>query len=186
MLLTKSSPPSGKDRRACHGQIHREEYSFTSSCGLIPSRTHDSCRWFTHTIALADVAARTDASLRGPPLSSRGASLLVSPGPSAETDAALVPQLATIIDILEGAFYGLDLLKLHSVTTKLLGRVDRLEEVREALGLHVLQAPKWVKLPAVCSRQAQTLTQPTPLCGEKKMYMKHPKSRQRVGVRDNQ
>ncbi|XP_036128863.1 olfactomedin-like protein 2B isoform X1 [Molossus molossus] len=37
-------------------------------------------------------------------------------------------KLATIIDMLEGAFYGLDLLKLHSVTTKLLGRVDRLEE----------------------------------------------------------
>ncbi|XP_021569718.1 olfactomedin-like protein 2B [Carlito syrichta] len=30
--------------------------------------------------------------------------------------------------MLEGAFYGLDLLKLHSVTTKLVGRVDTLEE----------------------------------------------------------
>ncbi|XP_036891031.1 olfactomedin-like protein 2B isoform X2 [Sturnira hondurensis] len=37
-------------------------------------------------------------------------------------------KLATIIDMLEGAFYGLDLLKLHSVTTKLVGRVDKLEE----------------------------------------------------------
>ncbi|XP_012494983.1 PREDICTED: olfactomedin-like protein 2B isoform X2 [Propithecus coquereli] len=37
-------------------------------------------------------------------------------------------KLSTIIDMLEGAFYGLDLLKLHSVTTKLVGRVDRLEE----------------------------------------------------------
>ncbi|XP_016065920.1 PREDICTED: olfactomedin-like protein 2B [Miniopterus natalensis] len=37
-------------------------------------------------------------------------------------------KLATIIDMLEGALYGLDLLKLHSVTTKLAGRVDRLEE----------------------------------------------------------
>ena len=34
--------------------------------------------------------------------------------------------------MLEGAFYGLDLLKLHSVTTKLVGRVDKLEEVRKS------------------------------------------------------
>lgn len=39
--------------------------------------------------------------------------------------------------MLEGAFYGLDLLKLHSVTSKLVGRVDRLEEVRSVLGLRV-------------------------------------------------
>lgn len=39
--------------------------------------------------------------------------------------------------MLEGAFYGLDLLKLHSVTTKLVGRVDKLEEVRSILGLHI-------------------------------------------------
>ncbi|XP_051855111.1 olfactomedin-like protein 2B isoform X1 [Antechinus flavipes] len=37
-------------------------------------------------------------------------------------------KLSTIIDMLEGAFYGLDLLKLHSVTTKLMGRVQKLEE----------------------------------------------------------
>ncbi|XP_043731653.1 olfactomedin-like protein 2B isoform X5 [Cervus elaphus] len=37
-------------------------------------------------------------------------------------------KLSTIIDMLEGAFYGLDLLKLHSVTSKLVGRVDKLEE----------------------------------------------------------
>ncbi|KAM9241811.1 olfactomedin-like protein 2B [Dugong dugon] len=37
-------------------------------------------------------------------------------------------KLSTIIDMLEGAFYGLDLLKLHSVTTKLVGRVGKLEE----------------------------------------------------------
>ncbi|XP_004479753.1 olfactomedin-like protein 2B isoform X1 [Dasypus novemcinctus] len=37
-------------------------------------------------------------------------------------------KLSNIIDMLEGAFYGLDLLKLHSVTTKLVGRVDKLEE----------------------------------------------------------
>ncbi|XP_006887422.1 PREDICTED: olfactomedin-like protein 2B [Elephantulus edwardii] len=37
-------------------------------------------------------------------------------------------KLSTIMDMLEGAFYGLDLLKLHAVTTKLVGRVDKLEE----------------------------------------------------------
>ncbi|XP_066479003.1 olfactomedin-like protein 2B [Tiliqua scincoides] len=36
-------------------------------------------------------------------------------------------KLAAVIEMLEGAFYGLDLLKLHSVTTKLLGRVEKLE-----------------------------------------------------------
>ncbi|XP_073500177.1 olfactomedin-like protein 2B isoform X2 [Phyllobates terribilis] len=38
-------------------------------------------------------------------------------------------KLSTIIEMLEGAFYGLDLLKLHAVTTKIVGRVDKLEEV---------------------------------------------------------
>nr|XP_060630358.1 olfactomedin-like protein 2B [Anolis sagrei ordinatus] len=37
-------------------------------------------------------------------------------------------KLAAVIEMLEGAFYGLDLLKLHTVTTKLLGRVEKLEE----------------------------------------------------------
>ena len=40
--------------------------------------------------------------------------------------------------MLEGAFYGLDLLKLHSVTTKLVGRMDKLEEVRKVLGFCIL------------------------------------------------
>lgn len=39
--------------------------------------------------------------------------------------------------MLEGAFYGLDLLKLHSVTTKLVGRVDKLEEVRKILDFYI-------------------------------------------------
>lgn len=36
-------------------------------------------------------------------------------------------KLSTIMELLEGAFYGMDLLKLHSVTTKLLRRVDNIE-----------------------------------------------------------
>ncbi|XP_024129968.1 olfactomedin-like protein 2B [Oryzias melastigma] len=38
-------------------------------------------------------------------------------------------KLATIIDLLEGSLYGIDLLKLNSVTTKLLTRVDNMEKV---------------------------------------------------------
>ncbi|KAM4022768.1 olfactomedin-like protein 2B isoform 2-T2 [Anomaloglossus baeobatrachus] len=38
-------------------------------------------------------------------------------------------KLSAIIELLEGAFYGLDLLKLHAVTTKIVGRVDKIEEV---------------------------------------------------------
>ncbi|KAK1796061.1 hypothetical protein P4O66_008862 [Electrophorus voltai] len=36
-------------------------------------------------------------------------------------------KLSTIIELLEGAFYGMDLLKLHSLTTKLLQRVENIE-----------------------------------------------------------
>ncbi|KAM6262261.1 olfactomedin-like protein 2B [Porphyrio hochstetteri] len=37
-------------------------------------------------------------------------------------------KLSSVVEMLESAFYGLDLLKLHSVTTKLVGRVEKLEE----------------------------------------------------------
>ncbi|NWJ08309.1 OLM2B protein, partial [Crypturellus undulatus] len=37
-------------------------------------------------------------------------------------------KLSSIMEMLESAFYGLDLLKLHSVTTKLVGRVEKLEQ----------------------------------------------------------
>ncbi|KAK7150879.1 hypothetical protein R3I93_011973 [Phoxinus phoxinus] len=38
-------------------------------------------------------------------------------------------KLSTILELLEGSFYGMDLLKLHSVTTKLLGRMDTIEKM---------------------------------------------------------
>ncbi|XP_072536779.1 olfactomedin-like 2Ba isoform X2 [Salminus brasiliensis] len=38
-------------------------------------------------------------------------------------------KLSTIIELLEGSFYGMDLLKLHSVTTKLLQRVENIERL---------------------------------------------------------
>ncbi|XP_076832519.1 olfactomedin-like protein 2B isoform X2 [Brachyhypopomus gauderio] len=38
-------------------------------------------------------------------------------------------KLAAITDVLEGALYGMDLLKLHAVTTKLLERVDNIEKL---------------------------------------------------------
>lgn len=38
-------------------------------------------------------------------------------------------QLSAILELLEGSFYGMDLLKLHSVTTKLLDRMDTIEKV---------------------------------------------------------
>lgn len=38
-------------------------------------------------------------------------------------------KLSTILELLEGSFYGMDLLKLHSITTKLLGRVEKIEKV---------------------------------------------------------
>uniref|UniRef100_A0A8C5GCB3 Olfactomedin-like 2Bb n=1 Tax=Gouania willdenowi TaxID=441366 RepID=A0A8C5GCB3_GOUWI len=38
-------------------------------------------------------------------------------------------KMATIIDLLEGSLYGMDLLKLNSVTTKLLSRMDNIEKI---------------------------------------------------------
>ncbi|XP_026161175.1 olfactomedin-like 2Ba isoform X2 [Mastacembelus armatus] len=38
-------------------------------------------------------------------------------------------KLSTILELLEGSFYGMDLLKLHSITTKLLDRVEHIEKV---------------------------------------------------------
>lgn len=72
-------------------------------------------------------------------------------GPCA--DPAPVLQLSTVIDMLEGALYGLDLLKLHSVTTRLVGRVDKLEEVRGAWVPVFPASPKCVRLPAEVSRK---------------------------------
>lgn len=37
------------------------------------------------------------------------------------------------MDLLEGSLYGMDLLKLQSVTTKLLARVDNMEKVNKLL-----------------------------------------------------
>ncbi|XP_055042307.2 olfactomedin-like 2Ba [Misgurnus anguillicaudatus] len=38
-------------------------------------------------------------------------------------------KLSTVLELLEGSFYGMDLLKLHSVTSKLLERVDSIERM---------------------------------------------------------
>ncbi|XP_056337132.1 olfactomedin-like 2Ba isoform X2 [Danio aesculapii] len=38
-------------------------------------------------------------------------------------------KLSTILELLEGSFFGMDLLKLHSVTTKLLDRMDTVEKM---------------------------------------------------------
>uniref|UniRef100_A0A3Q3FUD2 Olfactomedin-like 2Ba n=1 Tax=Labrus bergylta TaxID=56723 RepID=A0A3Q3FUD2_9LABR len=38
-------------------------------------------------------------------------------------------KLTSILELLEGSFYGMDLLKLHSITTKLMGRVEHIEKV---------------------------------------------------------
>lgn len=38
-------------------------------------------------------------------------------------------KLSSILELLEGSFYGMDLLKLHSVSNKLLERVDHIEKV---------------------------------------------------------
>lgn len=40
------------------------------------------------------------------------------------------------MDLLEGALYGMDLLKLHSVTTKLLARVENIEKVNVLQSSH--------------------------------------------------
>ncbi|XP_034736745.1 olfactomedin-like 2Ba [Etheostoma cragini] len=42
-------------------------------------------------------------------------------------------KLSTILELLEGSFYGMDLLKLHSITNKLL---DRMENIEKAVSLN--------------------------------------------------
>ncbi|XP_031174092.1 olfactomedin-like 2Ba [Sander lucioperca] len=42
-------------------------------------------------------------------------------------------KLSTILELLEGSFYGMDLLKLHSITNKLL---DRMEHIEKAVSLN--------------------------------------------------
>ncbi|XP_070688187.1 olfactomedin-like 2Ba [Pempheris klunzingeri] len=42
-------------------------------------------------------------------------------------------KLSTILELLEGSFYGMDLLKLHSITNKL---IDRMEHVEKAVSLN--------------------------------------------------
>uniref|UniRef100_G3PD32 Olfactomedin-like 2Ba n=1 Tax=Gasterosteus aculeatus TaxID=69293 RepID=G3PD32_GASAC len=37
-------------------------------------------------------------------------------------------KLSTVLELLEGSFYGMDLLKLHSITNKLLDRMDNMEK----------------------------------------------------------
>ncbi|ELW70953.1 Olfactomedin-like protein 2B [Tupaia chinensis] len=73
-------------------------------------------------------------------------------------------KLSTIIDMLEGAFYGLDLLKLHSVTTKLVGRVDKLEELHGTLMPNRVPLQRWfcerLSAPWLC--QAPGLTTESP------------------------
>uniref|UniRef100_H3CZB4 Olfactomedin-like 2Ba n=2 Tax=Tetraodon nigroviridis TaxID=99883 RepID=H3CZB4_TETNG len=51
-------------------------------------------------------------------------------------------KLSTILELLEGSFYGMDLLKLHSVTYKLLDRMDRVEKcTRVTETMWTLNAP---------------------------------------------
>ncbi|XP_060686084.1 olfactomedin-like protein 2B [Hemiscyllium ocellatum] len=38
-------------------------------------------------------------------------------------------KLSSVMELLEGAIFGLDLIKLHSITTKLIKRIEKLEEV---------------------------------------------------------
>uniref|UniRef100_A0A8C9ZJJ2 Olfactomedin-like 2Ba n=1 Tax=Sander lucioperca TaxID=283035 RepID=A0A8C9ZJJ2_SANLU len=46
---------------------------------------------------------------------------------------SILSKLSTILELLEGSFYGMDLLKLHSITNKLL---DRMEHIEKAVSLN--------------------------------------------------
>lgn len=110
-----------------------------------PAESRRLCHWLPNRWTHLHHRGTTEpAGLRGPPLRPRLVATPDGPGRRPWTNPALVPQLSTVIDMLEGAFYGLDLLKLHSVTTRLVGRVDKLEEVRATRAFHafVLIEPK--------------------------------------------
>ncbi|KAG5276300.1 hypothetical protein AALO_G00130370 [Alosa alosa] len=77
-------------------------------------------------------------------------------------------KLSTIIELLEGSFYGMDLLKLHSVTTKLLNRVDSIEKVlqndtKEEANQHNMTTPTSVPI-----QETEKPTSSTPPRNEKR------------------
>lgn len=51
-------------------------------------------------------------------------------------------KLSSILELLEGSFYGMDLLKLHSVSNKLLERIDHIEKVVLANTSHAEKRPQ--------------------------------------------
>ncbi|XP_048832546.1 olfactomedin-like 2Ba [Brienomyrus brachyistius] len=51
-------------------------------------------------------------------------------------------KFSTVLELLEGAFYGMDLLKLHSVTAKLLKRVENVEKAVSQNHAKGTEAPK--------------------------------------------
>ncbi|XP_068174789.1 olfactomedin-like 2Ba isoform X2 [Antennarius striatus] len=55
-------------------------------------------------------------------------------------------KLSTVLDLLEGSFYGMDLLKLHSVTNKLLDRIDHIEKLVSPKNVMNVEKPQEIPL----------------------------------------
>ncbi|XP_071202590.1 olfactomedin-like 2Ba isoform X2 [Salvelinus alpinus] len=80
-------------------------------------------------------------------------------------------KLSLITELLEGSFYGLDLLKLHSVTTKLLDRVENIEKNQAVSQNHSQDeaGPGQEKRPSIQPQQVKETPPPSlPLRQEKK------------------
>ncbi|XP_029505997.2 olfactomedin-like 2Ba [Oncorhynchus nerka] len=80
-------------------------------------------------------------------------------------------KLSMITELLEGSFYGLDLLKLHSVTTKLLDRVENIEKNQAVSQNHSQDeaGPGQERRPSIQPQQVKETPSPSlPLRQEKK------------------
>ncbi|XP_068599320.1 olfactomedin-like 2Ba [Brachionichthys hirsutus] len=68
-------------------------------------------------------------------------------------------KLSTVLDLLEGSFYGMDLLKLHSVTDKLLDRIDHIEK-KSASAKNTMNAEKPQEIPLIQADVTEILPSP--------------------------
>ncbi|XP_010785172.1 olfactomedin-like protein 2B [Notothenia coriiceps] len=69
-------------------------------------------------------------------------------------------KLSTILELLEGSFYGMDLLKLHSITNKL---VDRMDNMEKAVSLNHVDEVKPQESPSIQTKATESLpTVPLP------------------------
>ncbi|KAG7276185.1 hypothetical protein CRUP_030609 [Coryphaenoides rupestris] len=83
-----------------------------------------------------------------------------APGPEGDRQDNIMSQLSSILDLLEASMFGMDLLKLHSVTTELLDRMDNMERNISSLTRNPQPPNTWTGQQVVPPPSPQTHTRP--------------------------